>query len=105
MINSDNKYTKMQLNYYNNDASQWSLHNKNPVVGSYDAHNNWEDYNILFENVKNKENKTVLDFACGPGRNIVKYSNIFKRVDGVDISPVNIEKAKLNLEHNNIKKK
>ena len=34
-----------------------------------------------------------MDFACGPGRNIVKYNGRFKRLDGVDISPVNIGKA------------
>ena len=100
MITIENKYTKMQLEAYNKDASNWSTSNKNPVVGSYDAHNNWEDYKILFENLENKKNKIVLDFACGPGRNIVKYNSLFKKMDGVDISPINIEKAKENLKIN-----
>lgn len=103
MITSDNKYTKMQLDSYNADASNWSLSNKNPVVGSYDEHNIWKDYDILFENISNLNSKTVLDFACGPARNIIKYNNIFKRMDGVDISPINIEKARLNLDYNGIK--
>jgi SAM-dependent methyltransferase len=32
----------------------------------------------------------------------VKFSDRFVRIDGVDISDINIEKAKINLEHNNI---
>lgn len=28
----------------------------------------------------------VLDFGCGPGRNIVKYNKRFNRIDGVDIA-------------------
>jgi ubiquinone/menaquinone biosynthesis C-methylase UbiE len=83
----------MQLNQYNANASDWSLENRDPVVGSFDAHNNWTDYENLFIKIDNQHEKIGLDFACGPGRNIVKYSNRFKRLDGVDISPINIEKA------------
>lgn len=95
MIDVDNKYTKMQLDFYNYEASTWSEQNREPVVGSFDAHNNWPDYELLFQKIDNQTEKIGLDFACGPGRNIVKYSRRFKRLDGVDISPVNIEKAKL----------
>lgn len=102
MITPDNKYTQMQLNAYNDMASQWSTECRDPVVGSYDAHNNWKDYDLLFEGLENKQNMIVLDFACGPGRNIIRYSSLFKRIDGVDISPINIENAKKNIAHNNI---
>jgi len=102
MIDSNNKYTQMQLNTYNDLASRWSMSNKNPVVGSYDAHNNWKDYDLLFENIEHKQDKIALDFATGPGRNIIKYSSLFKRVDGVDISPINIKNAKQNIALNNI---
>ena len=44
----------------------------------------------------------ALEYGCGPGRNLVKFSNRFARIDGVDISDVNIDKAKINLEHNGI---
>jgi ubiquinone/menaquinone biosynthesis C-methylase UbiE len=94
MIQKENKYTQMQLNLYNGLASQWSEQNRNPVVGSFDGHNAWPDYEHLFKRLNNQSELIGLDFACGPGRNIVKYNVRFKRLDGVDISPVNIEKAK-----------
>ena len=93
MINKENKYTQMQLNLYNALASQWSEENREPVVGSFDGHNAWNDYENLFSRLENQSELIGLDFACGPGRNIVKYNGRFKRLDGVDISPVNIGKA------------
>ncbi len=93
MLDSTNKYTQMQLNQYNALASSWSEENRDPVVGSFDAHNNWPDYEHLFNRLENQSELIGLDFACGPGRNIVKYNGRFKRLDGVDISPVNIGKA------------
>lgn len=94
MVQKENKYTQMQLSVYNKDASSWSEQNRDPVVGSLDRHNNWNDYEHLFKRLNNQSELIGLDFACGPGRNIVKYNSRFKRLDGVDISPVNIEKAK-----------
>lgn len=102
MLQSDNKYTKMQLDFYNYEASIWSEQNREPVVGSFDAHNNWEDYENLFTEIQNQKEKIGLDFACGPGRNIVKYSHRFKRLDGVDLSPINIEKAKEYTKNNGV---
>jgi SAM-dependent methyltransferase len=100
MIDNKNKYTQMQLNQYNALASGWSEQNRDPVVGSFDAHNNWPDYELLFERINNQSQQIGLDFACGPVRNLVKYSRRFKILDGVDISPINIEKAK-NYTNNN----
>jgi ubiquinone/menaquinone biosynthesis C-methylase UbiE len=94
MIDVENKYTKMQLSHYNSDAENWSEENRDPVVGSFDAHNNWAEYENLFVRLENESDLIGLDFACGPGRNIVKYNDRFKRLDGVDISPINIEKAR-----------
>lgn len=94
-IKIDNKYTKMQINTYNNLASACSEENRDPVVGSFDAHNNWPDYELLFRDINNQSKLIGLDFACGPGRNIVRYANRFERLDGVDISPINIENAKI----------
>ena len=92
----------MQNSYYDEYASQWSLDFRDPVVGSYDAHNNWSDYdNFLFKNF-DTSGLVALEYGCGPGRNLVKFSNRFERVDGIDISDINIEKAKLNIESNNI---
>jgi ubiquinone/menaquinone biosynthesis C-methylase UbiE len=90
----DNKYTKMQVDLYDHLASRWSEQNRDPVVGSFDGHNNWPDYELLFTNIKNQSELVGLDFACGPGRNLVKYGFRFSRLDGVDISPINIQKAK-----------
>lgn len=92
----------MQLDTYNSIASEWSLENRDPVVGSFDAHNSWADYELLFRNLNNQSQLVGLDFACGPGRNLVRYKDRFKRLDGVDISPVNIDKAKEYTELNHI---
>jgi ubiquinone/menaquinone biosynthesis C-methylase UbiE len=102
MINSENKYTKMQLDFYEYEASQWSEENPNPVVHNFDGHNNWDDYELLFKNFNNQSELVGLDFACGPGRNIVKYKNRFKRLDGVDISQNNINNAHIYLKKYNI---
>jgi ubiquinone/menaquinone biosynthesis C-methylase UbiE len=102
MVSKDNKYTKMQLNKYNLSASNWSETNRNPVVGTFDLHNNWKDYENLFLRLENQNELVGLDFGCGPGRNIVNYNGRFKRLDGVDISPINIEKAKKYTSSRNI---
>jgi ubiquinone/menaquinone biosynthesis C-methylase UbiE len=92
----------MQNKYYDEYASQWSLSFRDPVVGSYDAHNNWPDYDTFLFKDFDAKGLVALEYGCGPGRNLVKFSNRFERIDGVDISDVNIEKAKINLEHNGI---
>ena len=84
------------------EAAKWSLFERDPVVGAFDAHNVWPDYDeFLFKGVTTT-GKMALDFACGPGRNIVKFATRFARIDGVDISAVNLEKAKLWLTSNGI---
>jgi SAM-dependent methyltransferase len=97
-----NKYTVMQLNYYENEAKRWNIHNLDPVVGSFIPHNNWSDYDFLFKDIIYLDSKKVLDFGCGPGRNIVKYNNTFKNIDGVDISQTNLNNAAIWIKHNNI---
>lgn len=101
-VHQNNKYTQMQLNQYNSEASKWFITDPNHVVGTFHQHNDWEDYKYLFDQIENPKEKIALDFACGPARNIVKYTSMFKRMDGVDISPINIEKAKEYLEQSNI---
>lgn len=81
---------------YEREAGDWSLERKDLVVGSYDAHNSWADYDeYLFKNIKT-ENMTALDYGCGPGRCIIKFNNKFRRIDGVDIALNNLRNAKLN---------
>lgn len=101
-MEKNNKYTKMQQEQYDREASEWSLNNRNPVVGSFEDHNAWSDYDVfLFKNVETND-KVALDFGCGPGRNIVKFANRFKRIDGVDISKINTDKAWIWAQHNNV---
>jgi ubiquinone/menaquinone biosynthesis C-methylase UbiE len=100
----NNKYTKMQINSYEQQANLWSIDTKDYVVGTFDKHNEWEDYEHLFTNISRDLwiNMDVLDFATGPGRNIVKYSNRFKTIDGVDLSKKNLENALIWIKHNNV---
>lgn len=101
-MKNKNDYLKMQNSYYDEYASQWSLNFRDPVVGSYDAHNAWADYDeFLFKDFDTND-LVALEYGCGPGRNLVKFSNRFSKIDGIDISHINIEKARINLEHNGI---
>jgi len=93
------QYLKMQFKHYESEAKRWSLKNRNPVVGGYDKHNKWSDYDeFLFKNFDTK-NLIALDYGTGPGRNIIKFNHRFKRIDGVDIGEKNIENAKINLKN------
>lgn len=101
---SRDKYAKMQKDLYEAEASTWSLDNKDPVVGSFDLHNKWSDYDDFLFRYQDTTNKIALDFGCGPGRNIVKFAPLFKQIDGVDISQINLDKAKVWFEANNFNK-
>jgi len=96
-----NKYTNMQKNQYESDASHWSLENRDPVVGGFDLHNNWADYDeFLFKDIANLETKVELDFGCGPGRNLVKFGDKFQELHGVDIAQNNLDNAEVWIQHN-----
>lgn len=98
----DNNYSKMQENLYNELASQWSP-GRDTVVGSFDKQNNWQDYeDYLWKDITNLKDKNVIDFGCGPGRNLVKWASFFNKIDGVDISSINLEKAKLWISENGL---
>jgi ubiquinone/menaquinone biosynthesis C-methylase UbiE len=100
----NNPYTKMQKLYYEEAAATGDGVTVDNVVGSFDGHNSWWDYEFLFARLGGADLKTcrVLDFACGPGRNIVKYKDKFLSVDGVDISENNIKNAVEYLKKNDI---
>jgi ubiquinone/menaquinone biosynthesis C-methylase UbiE len=74
------------------------------VVGSYDEHNRWPDYDryLMRYVTEQHKDKVALDFACGPGRNIIKYNHLFSRVDGADIALNNLIKAKENLDFHKV---
>ena len=92
-------YTRMQLEYYQGKAANWSTDKRNFVVGLFDEHNESSIYDVMLERF-DTSNMKMLDFGCGPGRNIVKLSDKFKEIDGVDIAPRNLENAKLWIETN-----
>jgi ubiquinone/menaquinone biosynthesis C-methylase UbiE len=94
------KYLTMSRNQYEKDASNWSLQNRDPVVGSYDAHNRWADYDTVLFNGIYTNNKVALEYGCGPGRNIIRFKDRFARIDGVDIAMNNLDKVRVNLHHN-----
>jgi ubiquinone/menaquinone biosynthesis C-methylase UbiE len=100
-MDSDNKYTKMQYEHYQTNASKWTISDRDIVVGSFDSHNNHKDYELLFKDLDTK-NMVALDFGCGPARNIVKFWGRFERIDGVDIAQNNLNNAKIWMRHNNI---
>jgi SAM-dependent methyltransferase len=92
-MSSADDYTKMQEDYYESEAARWTPENRDPVVGSFDAHNEWADYGIMFDGLDTKK-MDALDFGCGPGRAIKLWRCRFNRIDGMDISKTNLKNAK-----------
>lgn len=98
----NNKYSNMQRDIYQKYGAKWSLDNKDEIVGPFDLHNNWADYDLLFKDIPDLQDKICLDFGCGPGRSLVKYAPLFRRIHGVDISQVLLNKAKEWIEYNGL---
>jgi len=95
-------YLGMQTNYYDEFASVWSIHYRDPVVGTYDLHEQWTDYDEYLFKGFDTNGLIALDYGCGPGRSIIHYNNRFTRIDGVDISAINLNKATDNCNANGI---
>jgi SAM-dependent methyltransferase len=91
-MDSKNPYTQMQYNYYEGthdlmNQENHRFHDENP-----------DYYGILMKPCETGfEDKVGLDFGCGCGRNMQNIWNRFKRIDGVDLSPGNIQHARENL--------
>lgn len=97
MIDSDNKYTKMQIELYKNLISKGA----EGVVGNpISMFKDWPHMEELFKGF-NTSNMTALDFGCGPGRNIVTYGSRFKRMDGVDLAFEMVQLANKYIHENN----
>ncbi len=84
-MNSNNRYTHMQKQFYMGGTTNHIEHNANP-----------DYWDILLGDLKDGEKfkgKKALDFACGKGRNVTNLLSLceWERVDGVDISKTNIE--------------
>ena len=106
-LGGSEKYIYMQKTFYEKKAGN-SKYCKtgivDHVVGVYALHNDWEDYDTYLMKYVDHSflKKKALDFACGPGRNIVKYNSRFAQVHGCDISAANIKNARKLLIENNI---
>jgi ubiquinone/menaquinone biosynthesis C-methylase UbiE len=89
-------YLKMQRALYDRLAEDWALDHRDPVVGFYDEHNAYPDYDTKLFRGFDTTGMTAVEYGCGPGRNLIRYSPRFKHIIGVDISSINLEKAILN---------
>lgn len=110
----NNEYSKMQQCYMDNQVKVWNpsqslsaagdieLSELEIGIGNFADHNNWSDYpKYLFGGLK-MEGKVMLDFACGGGRNIVRYWSNFARIDGIDISDKMLVNARKWLDYNKL---
>lgn len=96
-MSTNETWLNMARRQYEADAARWSLTNRDPVVGSYDSNNAFEDYDtMLFKGVET-QGKLALEYGCGPGRNLIRYKDRFLAIDGVDIAKTNLDKAVTNL--------
>lgn len=85
-------YAHLQKVYYDHYARIDPI---NAVVGSFNEQESYPYEKYLLQPLLKPCSKfIVLDFGCGPGRMIKRLARIFKRVDGVDITPNNIIWAK-----------
>jgi SAM-dependent methyltransferase len=88
------RYRLMQKKWYG-DIPADDAHQQAAVVGCYDEHEKYPYEQYLLADIapENLPKMVALDFGCGPGRMIRRLAPLFKRVDGVDISPTSIETA------------
>jgi SAM-dependent methyltransferase len=92
-------YASMQKKEYEYFASMGNVSpgfiDGDAVVGSLVEHDVWPDYeNFLMKYVPRDESWVALEYGCGPGRNIRRWTDWFKRIDGVDIAQRNLDNAK-----------
>jgi SAM-dependent methyltransferase len=98
---SPEAYVKMQKRFYDLYADKVSpgIVQGDWVIGSWRAHDEWADYDeFLMKYVPRNETWVAIDYGCGPGRNLRRWSPIFARIDGVDISQKNLDNARVFLQ-------
>ena len=101
ITNEKNGYINRKIEHYNLEANTIDFNNNN-TSNIINIQNSWKDYDdYLFKGIDLK-NKVALDFGCGFGRNIVKFSDMFARIDGVDFSPNALEKARVWTDRNGV---
>lgn len=91
MITPHNPYTQMQQKKYDHLAilDRDRNHNGN-ILQIYDAY--YESR--LWRFIPDILSKDVLDFGCGPGRNLIFYTGKVKSIHGVDIADRNLDTAR-----------
>jgi ubiquinone/menaquinone biosynthesis C-methylase UbiE len=94
---NNEQFLKRQSDFWDNISQSWSLSHRDPVVGWYNEHQAFPYEQFLFRNLPINGGEIVLEYGCGPARNLVRWSKKFARIDGVDIAPGCIEKAKIHL--------
>jgi SAM-dependent methyltransferase len=95
----EDRYLAMQRATYEgaalNDRVTVGALDRDLVVGSWREHDAWPDYEeYLMRYVPDEPIWIALDFGCGPGRNIRRWSSRFARIDGADIARANLENAR-----------
>lgn len=92
IIDPNNKYTRMQRKFYEDQSSNMN------ILNHYNHNDNPDYWNILLEGVKEHSEWVCFDFGCGCGRNIINMLKLgAKKVDGCDISENNLIYSKKNI--------
>lgn len=102
-----NTYLKMQSDRYEERAAIAIVHKdkiiNECVVGTYELQEQFPyDANILKTFDKDTKDSVILEYGCGPGRNLKRLASRFKTVIGVDIGKGNLENARKLLTLNNL---
>lgn len=93
--------SKVVIDFWNGLASGDNY--RDALVGWYGQHNeDPNERNILFRDIPLDGSLIALDFGCGPGRNMIKFKEAFKRIDGCDISQVILDKANHDLTQDRV---
>ncbi len=95
-------YSRMQKDFYRDLSQKSDYQNENYtirndaewIVGHYAMHEKYDYEKFLFEGIEHTQQMLALDYGCGPGRMLKRLTNLFKRVDGVDLSEEVLEVAK-----------
>ena len=93
---TEKDYSGMQKQVYEQEVPPESIvgnfewHEEYPYE-TFLLHRNGDIRKPLFERT---DDKVALDFACGPGRMVKRMKNLFKEVDGCDISARLLEFAR-----------
>lgn len=91
-LSANNKYTKMQYEYYENEGITGGMLKENHLM--HDA--NPEYWSILIKETEDPSflEKTGMELGSGCGRNLANLAPRMKKIDGVDIAPTLTKQAK-----------